>query len=387
MTAHDSTLTTALTSSTTGPSAAGSSANGDTTPGTGANTRLTPSYRSAAPSDPRAAVALRPSHWPLPDAATYDVVVIGGGAAGLSAALVLGRSRRRALVIDAGEPRNAGAAHMHGYLTRDGMNPGAFLDLGRGEVRAYGGEIVRGTVRSIERQGGGFITMMADGRTVQSRRLLVTTGLVDMLPAISGLRERWGRDVLHCPYCHGYEVRDQPLGMIAPSLFRVQHAMLIRHWSADVTVFPHTLAPVEIPAATREQLAAVGVRLVEGKVAGVVVEADHLTGVRMESGEVVPVQAVFAGVGFEARDPLLLALGAATTDTPMGTYVTTDPFGLTSLPGVWAAGNVTSPAVQVIDAASAGARAAMSINLDLVHEDTERAVHALRAQDRQLAAG
>ncbi len=264
---------------------------------------------------------------------------------------------------------------MHGYLSRDGISPTAFLNLGRAEARSYGGEIVQGKVTSAERQDEEFVVSLEGGELVRARWLLVTTGLVDTLPAIPGLRERWGRDVLHCPYCHGYEVRDLPLGVIAPSLFRVQHAPLIRQWSADLTVFPHTLAPDEIPAADRERLAAVGIRLVEGPIAGLVVKDDHLTGVRMASGAVIPVSAVFAAVGFEARDSLLAALGAAATVTPFGPFVTTDPFGLTSVPGVWAAGNVATPMAQVIDAASAGSRAAAAINLDLVHEDTARAVH------------
>ena len=140
------------------------------------------------------------------EADVYDVVVVGGGAAGLSAALVLGRARRRVLVVDAGEPRNAPAAHMQGYLSRDGMPPHELLTAGRREVAGYGVEIVAGTVVGIE---SGFFVRLAGGRVLRSRRVLVTTGVTDQLPDVAGVRERWGRDLLHCPYCHGWEVRDQ----------------------------------------------------------------------------------------------------------------------------------------------------------------------------------
>src|SRR5215210_9408268 len=141
---------------------------------------------------------------------TYDVVVIGGGAAGLGGALMLGRSRRSVLLVDAGEPRNAPASGVHGFLTRDGMAPAALLEAGRTEVRGYGVRVLDGRVASAESGDGGFTLTLEDGRRVDARRLLVTTGLVDELPDVPGVRERWGRDVLHCPYCHGWEVRDRP---------------------------------------------------------------------------------------------------------------------------------------------------------------------------------
>ena len=136
---------------------------------------------------------------------SYDVVVVGGGAAGLAGALALSRARRSVLVIDAGAPRNAPAGHIHNYLGREGTPPGELLAIGREEVAGYGGEIVTGTVTSADKVGDGqFRVTLADGATVRARRLLVTTGLVDVLPDVPGVAERWGRDVLHCPYCHGW---------------------------------------------------------------------------------------------------------------------------------------------------------------------------------------
>lgn len=145
---------------------------------------------------------------------TYDVVVVGGGPAGLSAALVLSRARRRVLVVDSGVPRNAPAAHIHGYLSRDGLPPAALLAAGRYEVTGYGGEVVTDAVADVIRRGSGsFQVRLVSGRRVPARRLLVATGLRDELPDVPGLGQRWARDVLHCPYCHGWEVRDQRLNL------------------------------------------------------------------------------------------------------------------------------------------------------------------------------
>src|SRR3954463_785114 len=166
--------------------------------------------------------------------APYDVVVVGGGAAGLSAALVLGRARRRVAVVDAGAPRNAPASHMQGFLSRDGMPPSDLLAAGRAEVEGYGVELIAGEVSSIET---GFAVTVADRRGLQARRILVSTGVTDDVPDIPGVRERWGRDLLHCPYCHGWEVRDRPLGVLATGPGSVEHAHLIRQWSDDVMFF------------------------------------------------------------------------------------------------------------------------------------------------------
>ena len=175
------------------------------------------------------------------DVATYDVAVIGGGAAGLSAALVLGRARRRVVVIDAGAPRNAPAAHMQGFLSRDGMPPADLLALAREEVRSYGAEIIEAEVVQIE---PGFTLVLAGGGSVTARRLLLATGGVDQLPDIPGARDRWGRDFLHCPYCHGWEVRDEPIGVLGTDAGSIDHAQLLRQWSEDIVFFStHTRSP------------------------------------------------------------------------------------------------------------------------------------------------
>ena len=311
----------------------------------------------------------------------YDVVVIGGGAAGLSAALVLSRARRRVAVIDAGEPRNAPAAHMHGYLSRDGLPPRDLLAAGRAEVTGYGGELIAGTVEAVSGTiEAGFEVRLANGDRLTARRLVVATGLRDELPDVAGLWARWGRDVLHCPYCHGYEVADQPLGVLGGSVESVAHALLIAQWSGDVVYFAHTS---DLSDLQREQLAARGVGVVEGVVSRVVVEHDALRGLELTGGRVVERSAVFVRPRFVPNAELLASLGCVVD--PDG-WVVTDRTGATSVPGVWVAGNVGNPRAQVITAAGEGSAAALALNTDLVDEDVMQQVrrHRLRAS---LAGG
>ncbi|MFG1998939.1 NAD(P)/FAD-dependent oxidoreductase [Spirillospora sp. NPDC048911] len=307
------------------------------------------------------------------DNTKYDVIVIGGGAAGLAGALTLARSRRSVLVIDSGEPRNAPAGHVHNYLGREGTPPSELLAIGRGEVSSYGGEIVSGTVTSARKAEGGFAVELAGGRAVHARRLLITTGLVDELPEVPGLKERFGRDVLHCPYCHGWEVRDQAIGVLGTNPFGLHQAKLFSQLSDDVIYFVNTAPrPTE---AEREQLGK-RITFVEGEVAGIEVRDDRLTGVRLSSGEVVPRQALVVSPRFVARAEVFASLGLEAVEMEMGghvvgTYIPSDASGATSVPGVYVAGNVTDLKSQVIIAAGAGLSAAAMINNDLIEEDLE----------------
>ena len=310
----------------------------------------------------------------------YDVVVVGGGGAGLSGALTLGRARRSVLVVDAGEPRNAPATGVHGFLTRDGMDPAALLKAGREEVRRYGARVLDGRVASADRTGDGFAVELEDGRRVGARRLLVATGLIDELPDVPGVRERWGRDVLHCPYCHGWEVRDRAIGVLAGGPLSVHQALLFRQLSADVTFFSHTMPPPTDEQA--ERLAARSIGVVEGEVASLEVVEDRLVGVRLGDGRVVGREALAVSTRMTARAGFLAALGLRPEEHPagVGEYIPSDATGLTDVPGIWAAGNITDLAAQVAAAASSGAAAAAQINADLVAEDTARAVTAYRAR-------
>ena len=302
---------------------------------------------------------------------SYDVLIVGGGAAGLTAALVLLRSRRSVAVVDAGAPRNAAASHMHGFLSRDGMAPAALLTAGREEIAGYGGTVIDGTVAGIE---PGFAVRLVDGRTLGARSILIATGLRDEIPAIPGVRERWGRDVLHCPYCHGYEVRDQPLGILGGSSEAIAHAVLIRQWSEDVILFPHTDS---LTAQHRELLEARGVTVAAGTVSRLVVEHDRLQGIQLLGGAFVPRSAVFVRPRLRPNSALLTGLRCETDDQGRTRY---DAGGRTTTPGVYVAGNAADPRAQVITAAGQGSATAIAINADLVDADIAHALAVHRAR-------
>jgi thioredoxin reductase len=329
-----------------------------------------------------------------PPSRTHDVVIIGGGAAGLSAAVALGRARRSVLVVDGGQPRNAPAAGVHNYLTRDGLNPAELVQLGQAEARSYGARIEGGHVVDTRRTPDGFAVVLADGTTVFGRRLLVATGLVDELPDVPGLTERWGRDVLHCPYCHGWEVRDQAIGILGTGPMSVHQALLFRQWSPNITLFLHgaMLDPAGQVSAEYgptetdwEQLAARGIRVVIGPVAGLDLKDDALTGVRLASGRSIPVQALVVAPTFTARTAFLQGLGLASVPHPMGvgSYLDSDESGRVLqdgavVPGVWAAGNSTNLMAQVVMSAAAGLTVAAGINADLLADDLAVAVTEYR---------
>ncbi|TDC49433.1 NAD(P)/FAD-dependent oxidoreductase [Jiangella ureilytica] len=299
----------------------------------------------------------------------YDVVVIGGGAAGLSGALTLSRARRSVLLIDAGQPRNAPAEGVHNYLGREGASPAELYRTGRAEIEGYGGEIRSGAVETVTGAAGDFTVTLAGGDTVGARRILLATGAADELPDVPGVRERWGRDVLHCPYCHGWEVRDRAIGVLATSPGGFHHAQLLRQWSADVTLFTHTA-----PALGDDQLAdlaARGIRVVEGTVAALRVEDDAITGVELGDGVVVPAGAVVVQPIPRARAAMVAGLGLEPVEQERGgivagTALTVDPMGGTAVSGVWAAGNVADVFATVIKSAAAGVDAAAMINMDLI---------------------
>jgi len=306
---------------------------------------------------------------------SYDVVVVGGGAAGLAGAVALARSRRSVLVVDAGDPRNAPASHVHNFLTRDGVPPPQLYAAGRDEVTRYGGRIETGRVTALSRDGEGFGVQIGD-RAVTARRLLVATGLRDELPDVPGLAARWGIDVLHCPYCHGWEVRDQRIGILATGPAAVHQALLFRQLSQHVTLLQHT-AP-ELTDEQREQLCALGIAVIEGLVTRVEASSTALTGVKLTDGASVPLDALIVAPRMAARAELLAPLGLAPDEVSLsgqviGTQIEADPTGATGVPGVWVAGNLAAIQAHAITAAAAGLAAAAAINADLVAEDAKRA--------------
>jgi thioredoxin reductase len=305
-----------------------------------------------------------------------DAAVVGGGPAGLNVALMLARSRRSVVVVDAGAPRNAPAAAAHGLFARDGVAPGELLATGREEVRRYGGRVVDGEVVEVRRDDDLFTLTLAGGRMLRARRLLVTTGLIDRLPDVEGLAARWGRDVVHCPYCHGWEVRDRRIAVLASGPASPHHALLFRQLSDTVAYFTNGRHLAE---EQRTQFAARGIRIIDGDVAAAVVEDDALAGLRFADGRVEACDAVAVATRLEARASFLRPLGLDVVEHPSGagTQLAADSFGRTAVPGVWAAGNVTDLMAQVGASAAAGASAGAQINADLVQEETAAAVAAL----------
>jgi thioredoxin reductase (NADPH) len=328
----------------------------------------------------------------------YDVVVVGGSAAGLSAALTLGRSRRSVLVVDAGEPRNAPADGVHNYLGQEGTSPRDLARIGRAEVRQYGAEVTDGRVVAASRVDGAtagahdgiaFRIDLEDGRSVVARRLVVATGAVDVLPDVPGLAEFWGTGVVHCPYCHGWEVRDRAIGVLLTSVMQLHQVHMFRQLSEDVTVFvtDPTLADEE----SRVRMRARGIRVIDGPVVSVIGSGAgperRLSGVRLRNGSVVAVDALAATSSVEARVDFLAGLGLHAEDQVVngarfGSVLAVGPNdaspvpGATSVAGVYAAGNVTNAATIVIAASAAGTGVGAAVNGDLVMADVEEAVAA-----------
>jgi thioredoxin reductase len=308
----------------------------------------------------------------------FDVAIIGGGPAGLTAGAALARALRSVVVIDAGEQRNLGAESVHGFLSREGMHPRDLLAAGREELARYGGTMASGFVRSASRDGDRFVLALDDGSTRVARRLLIASGIMDELPGLPGVADRWGRDVLYCPYCHGWEIRNQRIGVLAADSHSVMQALTFRQWSPDVTLLLNDA--LELSPGQEEQLAARSVRVVEGKVRGLEVRDDRLAGAALEAGGRVPLDVLVVSPATTSKANMLQRLGlepAALQDGP-GSRLETDESGRTSCPGVWAAGNATDVSAQVMTAAAAGLRAAEAINADLVLADTRHAVEAAR---------
>jgi thioredoxin reductase len=305
----------------------------------------------------------------------HEVIVVGGGAAGLSAGIALARSRRSVLVIDAGEPRNAPAEGVHNFLSRDGIGPLELVAAGRLELAHYGGGLLPGRVLSAQPVEDGFAVVLEDGARLTARRLVVTAGVVDALPEIEGLHEHWGTAVLHCPYCHGWEVRDQTIGVVATSAASVHQALLFSQLTDQITLVTHSFEP---DAESLSLLAGAGVDVLDGTVRSVESDGDAVSGLRLEDGSLLPVQAVVVSPYASARSSLLESLGIQAVAHPsgMGDAVEVDLMGQTSVPGVYAAGNVTDISAQVMGAAAAGTKAGAAVNADLVMTDAREKVVA-----------
>ena len=342
-----------------------------------------------------------------------DVVVIGGGAAGLAAATSLARFRYRVLVVDAGQPRNAPAHGVHNVLGHDGLPPAQLLATARRDLAAYGAHVLHATVAAVrpapdpaapamELTGGSeplaasttaprFVVQLVDGGEVHARRVVVASGLVDELPAVAGLSQRWGREVLHCPFCHGWEVRDQRVVVLATEARGLHAVLLWRQLTEHLTVV--LAVGVEPSEQQWEQFAARGIGVVDGGAsAQVLVVDDRVIGLRLSSGHVVDCDALAVTTTMHARVDFLAPLGLVPTEVRMGgavvgTKVETSAMGATSVPGVYVTGNAEDLFAQVATSVAAALTTAAAVNGSLVHEDTAAAVrvHVRRAEAVQAS--
>ena len=332
---------------------------------------------SENPTDPQFAARTEPQDHPAQPTLERlcDVAVIGGSAAGLAAALQLSRQRRSVVVVDDGSPRNAPAAHMHGYLGHEGVAPVELMTVGREEVRSFGGEVLAGRVMGVhQRDDGRFRLDLTGGHALVARRVLAATGLSDHLPEIDGVAEQWGRGVIHCPFCHGFEVRDQRLVQIVTHPLGLHPTPLFRHLSSWLTVVLHDATGLD--QGVLDVIAASGVIIERSAVARVVTDAaGNVSGVELDDGRVLEADAVVVGSRFHARAEVLSGVGLTTTPHPTGAgdVLAVDPRGETAVPGIYAAGNVTDPSLQVLPSAAQGSQVGAMIAFSLAEEDLRAA--------------
>jgi thioredoxin reductase len=300
----------------------------------------------------------------------YDVVIVGGGPAGLSAALALGRARRRVLLSDSGPRRNAAAEHIHNFVTRDGTPPDEFRQIGRQQLTHYPNVEVRDVrVESISGTRGAFRIGLTS-ETVEARRVLLCTGMVDEMLPIDGFRELWGHAIFQCPYCHGWEVQDRRWGYLADaaaSSHFLPFALQARGWTRDVVVF--TNGTFDVPQEARVRLHAAGIRLETAPVARLVARENRLEAIELSNGATVPCEVLFAHPP-QRQVQLVRALGAALDDDG---YVRVDAMKReTSVAGIYAAGDLTTRLQGAIFAAALGAQAAGMINVELAMDASEQ---------------
>lgn len=300
-----------------------------------------------------------------------DVAVVGGSAAGLAAALQVGRQRRSVIVVDAGEPRNAPASHMHGYLGHEGLPPSDFAAVGRTEVRGNGGEVLDGRVVDVRRlDDRRFRVEMVGGHAVIARRVLAATGLVDELPPIPGVAAHWGRGVIHCPFCHGFEIRDLPTVQIVTHSMGLHSAVLFGHLTDRLTVVLHEWADGE--PADADHLRAGGIDVARGHVTRIATGADGaIEAVELDDGRSFAARVVVVTPLVRVRAEPFAGLGLLPTPHPsgIGDHLATDARGETTIAGVYAAGNAADPAQQVLQAAADGSRVGAMICFDLADDD------------------
>lgn len=295
----------------------------------------------------------------------YDVIIIGGSYAGLSAAMLLGRSLRRVLVIDAGKPCNRQTPHSHGFLTRDGETPAQLAAIAREQVSHYPTVSFKVAIATKAVQvDGGFQIGTDDGESYSARKLVLATGLIDVMPDIPGFAECWGRSVLHCPYCHGYEVHSEPLGVLANGEVGYEMATLIQQWSRRLTLF--TNGPSTLTDEQQQVLAQLAIPIVETPLTAIEHNDGFMTALVLADGSRVMPKAVFARVPLLQASDIGEQLGCQLTEHK---FIQVNEFGMTSVPGIYAAGDATTMMRQVANAVAGGAKAGAVLNRELITDD------------------
>ena len=294
----------------------------------------------------------------------FDVAIVGGGPAGLSAALILGRSRRRVLLADAGHPRNAPSRALHGYLTRDGVAPATILRLGRRELARYPTVEIREAEVTAARVARGGFRLSVGGRTAFASKLLLATGLTDDVPDVPGMREHYGRGVFHCPYCDGFEVRDRPIAVYGRGSRGRALASEILFWSANVVLL--TDGPSRFSPRHRKELSDRGIAVRSDRVLRIEGNSRGVTGVVLENGPTIPAHALFFTQRARQQSPLAANLGCRFTSKGV---VDTGRYQSTNVPGLFVAGDASRDVQFVIVAAAEGAEAAVRINSEMMREE------------------
>jgi len=294
----------------------------------------------------------------------YDVIIIGGSFAGLSAAMQLARARRQVLLVDAARPRNRYAAHAHGFLGQDGVPPQEIVAIARAQLARYPTvSFLDGEAIQALAQDGGFAVVMAGGEQVRGARLILATGMRDELPPLPGLQARWGQTVLHCPYCHGFEVAGEPLGVLAAHPMSVHQAMLLPDWG-PTTYF--TQGQFEPSPEDARHLGARGVHVERTPVVALLGDAPALTGVVLADGRELPLRALFVASRVHMASPLAGQLGCEFDEGPLGPVIRVDDMKQTTVPGVFAAGDASTPMSNATLASASGVMAGVCAHRSLV---------------------
>ena len=294
----------------------------------------------------------------------HDAIIIGGSFAGLSAALYIARARRHVCIIDTGSPRNRFAAHSHGFFAQDGSAPGTMLATARSQVAAYPTvTFIEGEATSAAKEADGFSVKLTTGDVLEGARLVLAFGISDELPAIPGLAERWGKSVLHCPYCHGFEVSGQRLGVLNVSPMSIHQAMLIAEWGPTTLYLDGASEPDEASLAT---LAQRGVAIEPAPVKALHGEGAQLTAIELGDGRMSGVDALYLGPRTRLNSGIADQLGCELEEGQFGSVIRTDPQRMTTVPGVYAAGDIARSAHNVTWASADGVTAGVAVHRSLV---------------------